>query len=87
MSTSPEQPPKPPSRIAVAARLAGATLLALLLLAIALPSMKSRDSLPGVLAFTFTPLLLVYAGAAWSKPVEKAGWAILLLFLLLRLAG
>lgn len=85
MST-PEASP-PPSRARLIARLVGATLIALLIVAITLPSQKPENRNATVFILILVPLLLVYFGAFLSKSIEKVGWALLILLLLMRLAG
>lgn len=84
---APPEPPPPPSRLAIAAKLIGATLVSLFILAITLPSRSKGNTDNTVFVFIFTPLVLICLGAAWSRSLEKAGWALLIILLLMRLAG
>ena len=69
------------------AKLIGATLIALLIVAITLPSQKPENRSAAVFLVPLVPLVLVIVGTFLSKPVEKLGWVLLVLLLLMRLAG
>lgn len=69
------------------ARLVGATLIALFILGVTLPSMSRGKTNATVFVFMATPVLMIYAGAFWSKAIENVGWALLILLLFMRLAG